>query len=285
MGSARFRNNARLRRLAWVTATILAGLVVFVTVAFALQRMATILVRGQTADVAKTVTDARNSLIQLLGGLGLVGGLAFTFRTFALTRATQRADRFTKAIGQIGDKDSLSVRCGGVHSLGLLTAEETSYWRVVEDILCALVRERSVEGVATMPDVQAALSVLTSRPDRENQKWRTLDLRGVQIQGAYLVGANLSRSKLNGACLDGADLSDAVLVQTQLTGASLKSAVLANTRATATNFKRADLTGVEFLDADLTAADLAGSRVKDVKHLTNEQLEVANTRPEDDPDA
>jgi hypothetical protein len=284
MGTGPLRNNARIRLIAWVTATILAGLVVFVTVAFALQGMATILVRDQTADIAKTVTDARNSLVQLLGGVGLLGGLAFTFRTFALTRATQRADRFTKAIGQIGDKDSVSVRCGGVHSLGLLTAEDSSYWRVVEDILCALVRERSIEGVAVKPDVQAALSVLTSRPDRENHQWRTLDLGGAQVQGAYLVGANLSRCKLNGACLDGADLSDAVLVQTQLRGASLRRAVLANTTATATNFKKADLTGVEFLDADLTAADLAGSKVDNVKHLTAEQLDVANTRPEDDPD-
>jgi hypothetical protein len=252
--------------------TVLLAVVAFCVLAVLLQVTAIKLVQGVTAEHAKTVNDARVSLIQLLGGIGLIGGFIYTARTFALTRATQRADRFTRAIEQIGDKDSETVRAGGVYSLRLLTMEEGVYWPVVEDVLSALIRERAKPGDPITADVHAALTVIGSRSDQMSAERRPLDLRKVHLPGTNLVSANLKRAWLADACLDGADLTDARLAGASLTGASLEVAELASA-----DFTEADLTGANLRRANfyltvMTSAELSGCYLTGARNLSAEQL-------------
>jgi hypothetical protein len=68
---------------------------------------------------AKGRTDARQgvrtaSLALLAGAIGVVGAV-YTARGYALNRAGQLTDRFTKAIEQLGHKE-LDVRLGGIYA-------------------------------------------------------------------------------------------------------------------------------------------------------------------------
>src|SRR5438093_12794211 len=54
------------------------------------------------AERLKAENDLRTTLIQMIGGGALLGGLYFTGRTFQLNREGQVTDRFTKAIEQLG---------------------------------------------------------------------------------------------------------------------------------------------------------------------------------------
>ena len=77
-----------------------------------------------------------------------------------------------------------------------------------------------------------------------------------------LSGANLPRANISGAYLSGAYLREAIL-----SGADLRRADLS----------RANLTRADLRRADLAGADLKGAYLKEVKNLTQQQLDGAKT--------
>lgn len=56
-------------------------------------------------------------LVQALGGLVFLGGLAYTAQTFRLSERGHIADRYTKAVEQPASQQR-SVRAGGILALG-----------------------------------------------------------------------------------------------------------------------------------------------------------------------
>ncbi len=103
-------------------------------------------------------------------------------------------------------------------------------------------------------------------------------LRGANMEGAHLEGADFSGRNLKDAVLKGADLrgsnfSGANLANVDLEGANAEGsnfsgANLKDTNLRGVNFKGANLTGVNFKNAnlegvDLTGAQIAGSNFKD----------------------
>ena len=238
---------------------VLGALLVSFLLAAVVQIGATKVVEGETPDHAKSVNDARVSLIQLLAGVSLLGGFVYTARTFKLTRASQRADRFTKAIGQIGDKDSESIRVGGVHTLRLLATEDKLYWPVVEQILCALVREKATNEQKTTSEVQAAMMTLGERPEKPKGGHRILDLRHAKLPKSHLVGSNLTGVWLDHAYLVEANLSDARLENAHLSDAKLQGATLSNANFTNADLRGAFLFKAECYKAVMISADLEGT--------------------------
>ena len=257
------------RRIAAIT--VLAVLAGFVLLGVAIHVGATLLVRHRghlsAADRLTATNAARVGLIQLLGGIGLVGGLVFSVRTYALTRQTQRSDRFAKAVEQLGEPDSETRRAAGAHTLAILASEAPEYWPPTEQLLTSLIRERATAGSPLGSDVRAAFTVLGARPAREpGAKGRPLDLSGIDLTGAdlsawnfdrvrlddailakaNLVDVSLQRASLVGCCLDGADLSSADLRDSTCTKATFVGAVL----------YKADLTGADTTGCDFTGADL-----------------------------
>jgi hypothetical protein len=104
---------------------------------------------AQDADRMQAQSDARDNLITLLGALGLLGGLAYTARTFRLGQAAhvlsesgQIADRYTKAVDQLGSK-SVDVRLGGVYALERIAIDSRRDHPTVVQVLSAFVREHS----------------------------------------------------------------------------------------------------------------------------------------------
>lgn len=77
------------------------------------------------------------------------------------------------------------------------------------------------------------------------------DLRGVNLKGAFLIGANLRDADLRGVNLTNAHLSDADLRGANLSGANLRGADLID----------ACLIGVNLANADLSDTDLRGAHL------------------------
>jgi len=137
----------------------------------------------------------------------------------------------------------------------------------------------------------------------------TVNLSGARLDGVDLSGANLNITDLSDASLVAANLSDTMADGADLSGANLSKAKLAHARLPGVRFSKcnlagADLTGgilnrADFSDADLTDAtlglailkeanlsfikgfrtvkDLRMTNIKDVKGLSNQDLEYAKS--------
>jgi uncharacterized protein YjbI with pentapeptide repeats len=218
-------------------------------------------------------TANRDLVLKALGGLGLIGTLAFTAvaadsgnRSLDVAQGTLNAtlkgqliDRYTKAVEQLGS-DNPTVRIGGIYSLKGLLGDKDFHQPVV-DLLASFVRTNAKPppGGTSMPmmsagafdpnrvpcegqlaptqppaDVSAAMVTLAKRDSSSESG--PLDLRG-----AYLVGLELpAEGNFRGALLDRANL----------TFAHLKGA----------HFELASLDGVDLSFACLDEAQMGGAK-------------------------
>jgi len=263
-------------------------------------------------DRADAINGVRQTLLQTAGGLALLTGLAFTARTYYLSRAghqreveAQITDRYTRAVEQLGSTNS-SVRIGGIYALERIMRDSPKDHETIVEVLAAFIRERSGVAELTQPeeipdqreprptaDVQAALTVLGRRPDRvetnaldlagadlrgaklRHARLQGADLRGSQLQRADLLRAQLQKAHLQLAQLQGADLSWA-----QLDGAWLNGAQLQGADFSGAELQFAYLSGAQLQSADLRWAKLYGAQLDgarlDATNLDKAQLQGAN---------
>ncbi len=137
----------------------------------------------ETKDFLQLRSNALTGVAQALGGAILLTGLFFTWRSVRATeagiRATQEStakslaiaqegqitERFTRAIEQLGNKESLSTRLGGIYALErIATDSERDHWPVME-ILTTYIRENAAwkeqanELAEPLPQEEAAWTV------------------------------------------------------------------------------------------------------------------------------
>jgi uncharacterized protein YjbI with pentapeptide repeats len=259
---------------------------------------------GQDARL-KAITDTRTALLAGLLGVGAL--LTFwlnsrvyqiTSRTLELTEQGHIAERYTKAIEQLGGEE-LAVRLGGIYALERLAYDSPDrHHPTVVEVLSAFVRERSErEGALRRSqesaektdadsrplqppwaptsgarakqrqpatDIQATLTVLGRLPQRPN-------VRRGDLRGAYLAGANLGGANLSGAWIDDVNLSGAHLIGANLSGAHLIGANLSGARLTVANMSRALLANADLSSAELAGANLSGAMLVDAD-LSGAQL-------------
>ncbi|MER7201918.1 MULTISPECIES: pentapeptide repeat-containing protein [unclassified Streptomyces] len=205
-----------------------------------------------------------------------------------LTREGQVTDRYVDAIKLLAS-DKLHERLGGIYSLERIMQDSEKDRGTVTEVLAAFVRDKlppsgadgegtqrgldpEVRGLKedhTSPldaDVRSAINVLGRNWEggRARADLRTingaslnmaeLDLRGAQLQRAYLAMANLSDANLSRAQLSRANLDATKLSHTNLAAAHLKWARLSHAR-----MHHVDLTG-----ANLRGALLSGARMRQV---------------------
>jgi hypothetical protein len=220
-----------------------------------------------------------------IGGALLLLGICLTWRQVRIAREGRIADRFGRAIDQLGSA-KLEVRLGAIHTLARIDRRsERDHWGIVE-VLCAFIREQPPPAPGTASaarhplaaDVQAALSVLCSRPSRMEKRTglnlATAHLEGAVLVDAHLEGAILSRvhleeallvnAHLEGAILDGAHLEDANLNgarldETYLSRAHMERAILVDARMRGAILYRAHLDGAYVSGAQLQEAMLEGA--------------------------
>jgi uncharacterized protein YjbI with pentapeptide repeats len=239
-----------------------------------------------TAEKLKAENDVRTTLLQALVGIALLSGAYFTgrsyfsnrestMRQFELDREGQVTERFTKAIDQLGNRDSLDVRLGGIYALERIAREsERDHWPIIE-VLTAFVREapnRMETGVTEAKDtdsgkkpgvdVQAALTVLARRTVDFDGNDQHLDLAEAELRSANLSEANLGGAILSHANLGGADLSQANLEGALLAYANLERALLSEANLGGAYLYYANLRGALLSQANLGGANLTGANVE-----------------------
>jgi hypothetical protein len=273
--------------MAVLTALVFIGVVVW-TVMFGVQDLVP---TNITSAVASAQSGMRTTIVALAAGIVAVAGLFYTDQTLRHTRArdreqadlTQQAqviDRYAAAITHLAS-DKPTEQLGGVYFLeGISRASKVEHATVVK-ILAGFVRERaprneklseeSDSDVRPPTAVQAALTVLSRRPDGYTQPLRVdlshADLRGADLSSADLPFANLRHADLRNADLGSAKIPTADLRYSDLRGADLEAAYLQVARLTNAKLENAWL---EY--ADLTSADLSETDLTKAQGLTVEQL-------------
>jgi uncharacterized protein YjbI with pentapeptide repeats len=218
------------------------------------------------------VNEARKTLATILGGAAILAGGYVTWQNLALAREGQIADRFSKAIEQLGAVNSdgskkLEVRLGGIYALeGIAYESERDHWPIME-ALCSYVRlyaplKHEVELVPPAPDIQAILTVLGRRDrknENENQRLNLnyIDIHAASLEGADLAGATFEGASLEGAYLNGANLNGADLLTTNLDAADLRKAHLIGAQLTGAHLSQTTLFESDFTGAILNQADLS----------------------------
>jgi hypothetical protein len=250
---------------------------------------------------ATAVSSARSTLVQGIVGLAALAGIFVAWQQLqtdrdqartdreqlteqlTLTRQGQVAERFTRAVDQLGS-NKLEQRLGGIYALERIAEESASTRLQVFEVLTAYVRQRAprdvkalgstveVDLIARAPDVQAVMTVLGRRTVMATDP--RLDLRATDLRKADLLGAQLQRAQLSGAQLQGADLRSAQLQNADFTGAQLEHA----------DFSAAQLQGAQLFGAHLQSASLSAAHLQDAylsgahlqgADLTNAQLQGA----------
>src|ERR1043166_2564262 len=210
--------------------------------------------------------EARKTLGQILFGLGILVTFYSSTESLRATQQGQITDRFTKAVGQLGETDpgKNATRLGGIYALERVSRESLEDHVPIMEILSSYLRTNSMN---SRPRVSGAVNcskvTITPGVDAPNAEFEeiitvfrlrsaqhvqhetaagfTLNLAGVNLTRAALYGAPLQRANLNatqlfGANLARADFSSANLFHTYFEGANLDDAVLTGAWAPAAFF-------------------------------------------------
>jgi uncharacterized protein YjbI with pentapeptide repeats len=250
------------------------------------------------------VDAARSRILQLLIGVGALGTLWFTAKTYALSREGHVTDRYTKAIDQLGAKTT-DQQVGGIYALERIMRDSERDHGAVVEVLSAFVREhaasagvsdltavRDRNSVAPTPgdqperrhsrkpprpqaEVQAALGVIGRRPNRPQAEIDCLRLSETVLKRAFLRGALLSCARLRYAQLQYAHLEQANLQGARLHGANLEHARLSQARLEYASLEDAKLEHAHLREARLEYASLEGAKL-DYAGLVGAHLDYAN---------
>jgi uncharacterized protein YjbI with pentapeptide repeats len=163
----------------------------------------------------KARNDVRATLVQVLAGFAVGGGLVVTYRTFRQNQRDQRDATYARAVEQLGHERA-PVRLGAMYSLTSLAQGDRERRQTVVDVLCAYLRmpvpapeqggdkPEPVSGSAEEAQVRAtAQRILFDhlRPSAGERFWRDIDLN---LTGAALVDADLQRIEVRSANFAGA---------------------------------------------------------------------------------
>ena len=107
----------------------------------------------------------------------------------------------------------------------------------------------------------------------------TTNLIDADLSHAYLFEANLSHAELSGANLSGAHLEGANVAGANLFGANLSGALgdpnLSGANLSATDLRHAELSGANLSYASVAGANLSDADLRNVRNLTQAQLDLA----------
>jgi uncharacterized protein YjbI with pentapeptide repeats len=149
---------------------------------------------------------------------------------------------------------------GALRPFDLFRANLSGQWLVKEDLRNANLSRANLSG-ATLSDANLLRANLSGA-----------NLSDVNLSGAYLNPADLSDANLSGADLRDANLSGADLRRANLSGANLSGANLRDANQLG---HYADLSDANLSSANLRRANLSNANLRNVKNLTQTQLDEA----------
>ena len=257
---------------------------------------------------AALAIHARHTLVHLCGGGLLILTLVVTAPRVAtppappqrsqevsqLAHAGQRSARIAQAMAQLGDRERLSVRLGGIYTLEQLAHDSPTDHGPIMQVLMAYLRDIAPWPPKDMPlqtdetgrlqsvrvpplrssatDMQAILTVLGRRTQAHEQgepppvdlsytALAGVSLERAQLQGSMLRGIQLQKASLAGAHLENAHLEESDLTGAHLPGAYLQGAHLTGMQALGANLRGAFLGGANLQGANLQGANLQGAHL------------------------
>ncbi|WP_431998555.1 pentapeptide repeat-containing protein [Streptomyces fungicidicus] len=246
--------------------------------------------RGQVAVQWAQTTVAGIASLAALGALIYTAQATQATRdTVEITEQGQVTDRFTSAVGQLGD-DKLDVRLGGIYALERIAQDSPRDHGAIMEVLSAFIRENSpaprqltmsqrpsvpkiADGRGDMPepkrrpatDVQAAATVIGRRDVKNDPEGFVLDLRAVDLRGAHLEGANFRATQLDGADFSGARMDRAILQQVTMQASEIDAPFEDPKTKTSVNFSAAVLEGADLSGSTLAYANFSNAWLADVK--------------------
>lgn len=257
----------------------------------------------------KLEDSLRKTIIQFISSLS--GALFFitlwiAFQQYELTNEKQSSERFTQAINQLGNKENISIRIGGIYGLAKLAKDSTKDKEAVIDILTQYIRNytrqddfETAKGVAyhvssspgntsnesdesdesdeiePPPDIKATLKVLKDLIKNRNKNEEPLDLRKADLRGANLSEFNLKEANLHDCNLESAFLNGTVLVKANLTRAILKKAKMRKTKLNEAFLQQAHLEEADLRKAILIKANLEQTHL-DGANMRQAELQNSN---------
>lgn len=261
---------------------------------------------------ATAVNSARTTLVQGLVGVAALAGILVAWQQLqtdqeqsrtdrqqlreqlTLTRQGQVAERFTRAVDQLGSA-KLEQRFGGIYGLERIAKESPDGGTrlVVAEVLTAYVRQHAPKDPkltslgadelvpdlfpAVAPDVQAIMTVLgrrTVQPGDPPLELSNVNLSKVNLSGANLESADLRQAQLLSGSLTGVRLQGANLTEAQLTRAHLERANLQNVHLSWADLEGAYLSSAQLQGADLSYANLSQASF-DLAQLKSANLSCA----------
>ena len=231
--------------------------------------------------------DTRRTWAQILGGAFFLITAYFTWRNLHIAKEGQITERFTKAIDQLGDKEHLEVRLGGIYALERIARDsKKDHWTIME-VLSSYVRvnapwrgkaekakeksiskdEKSKESpessqtltdISTPPaDIQAILTAIGRRTmAHEKGELRPIDLTKTDLRNASLHETNFENVNFSGANLSKTNFREANLSKTIFFEAVLCWAYLAEA-----DLRGAYLAGANLMNAIIWVANLHGANL------------------------
>jgi hypothetical protein len=135
-----------------VAAWAAVGVIALLCVMFAVWLGPIVLTHSPGASIAtvrrlQLMNDVRNSLLTALAGVGALVGLAYTGRTYRLSRAGQITDRFTRAVDHLASPN-VDVRTAAIYALERRMNDSHFDRRPIIELLASFVR-----GHATGDDI------------------------------------------------------------------------------------------------------------------------------------
>lgn len=238
------------------------------------------------------VSSARQSALLAAGGGLAVITIVLTILRDGITRAQAAHDRethitsmYVDALAQIGDKDQVAIRIGGIYALRQIAEDSARHGDAVMAVLATFLRVQGVKGSTNVDDdkldgdVDAAFNTLGHLRERLSSQTKLrlmlmrlpgVDADGLSFKSSDFGAMHARDSTMTNCDFEGSDFSQAEFWNCDLSGTSFINACLLQS-----DLSGATLAGVDFTGADFTGVRLFHTDLRGVIGLTREQINTA----------
>ena len=183
-------------------------------------------------------------------------------------------ERFQAAVTGLGDEKEGAMISAAITLRTFLHPDYKQFHAQIFDLAVANLRIPRPANLPLDPDtplpytsLNQALSVLFIEAfqlvqSQSKRNPQLLNAKGVRIDNAYLMEANLRQVWMPGAFLREADLSGADLSEANLSGSNLRRANLIGANLSGIRLRSADLVETELCDANLSNAKFRGANLR-----------------------
>jgi uncharacterized protein YjbI with pentapeptide repeats len=213
---------------------------------------------------ATVANELRRTVVQIVGGFGLILSLFFAWRTLTFNEEIRDAERFETIVRALGS-DQSTVRFNAIYELQRLADHNPERRQQVNDYFCYWMRQEShikaPDPTERRDEFTSVLFYMLGRDEHFSEtqvRDISINLSELDLSNLKLSYINLSRANLNNTNLSNTDLQYADLREADLSGANLTSAYVVFAKTSGIQLKQSTIKNTNFQGADLTNVNLSG---------------------------